>query len=365
MNIGILIGRFPPDLIGGAELQSKQVAEQFAQRGHNVTVFTRRYHNRPYLEKVDGYTIRRRNELPIPVLRMIWDTFPALWHIARLRPRPQVLLAYQTFNSGFIGVIAQAIFRIPTIVSIRGNVEYRLKSTISRRFLGPFIYQRARLIIVQTPSIREDVQKQFQAAGKAALSNIVQPKMRVIPNGIHLKNKARSNGKKIIYVGRLFKKKGVADLLSAMKQISGAEALIVGDGPDRKRLENLASGVAVKFVGQVDPSLVSCYLQQARLLVLPSYSGDGLPNVILEAMACGVPVVATRVAGIPDLVQHGETGFLFEPGDIQSLVSFIDTLLQNDDLWQRFGERCLDVVRYYSWDAVIPHMENLLLDVVK
>lgn len=361
MNIGLLIPRFPPDVIGGAELQIKQLATELARRGHHVSVFTRRYYGRPYLQRQDGYLIHRRNELPIPVLRLIWDTFLALRHISRQRPRPQVLLCYLTFNSGFIGVTAQAVLGIPSIVSIRGNDEYLLGRSMTNRLLVPTIYRRARYLFIQSPRMRDDLHAQLRLAGQAALSDKIQPKVKVIPNGIRLPDGVRSHGTKIVYVGRLIKKKGIADLLLALKQLPGVEVLIVGDGPDRKRLEALAGEMPVTFVGQVMPSEVTDYLQQARMLVLPSYLGDGLPNVVLEAMACGVPVVTTHTAGMPDLVRHEETGFLFEPGDIQQMVSYIDRLLKDDGLWRSMGECSLEAVQPYSWDVITPQIEQLLL----
>lgn len=364
MNIGLLIGRFPPDRIGGAELQTKQLATELARRGHDVTVFTRRYSDRPYRQRQNGYLIRRRNELPVPGLRMVWDNFPALWHIAQHRPRPQVLLCYQTLNSGLIGVIAQSLLGIPAIVSVRGNNEYLLRKSVINRLLVPGIYRRARYLIVQSPRMLDDLHTQLRLAGQATLSDRLQPKTKVIPNGIRMPLDARSNGTKVVYIGRLIRNKGVADLLQAVKQLPGVEVLIVGDGPDRKRLESFAEGMSVTFTGQVMPSAVIDYLQQARILVLPSYLGDGLPNVILEAMACGIPVVATHTAGIPDLVRHEETGFLFAPGDIQRMASYIDRSLKDDGLWRSLGEHSVEVVQSYAWDVITPQIEQLLLDAI-
>jgi glycosyltransferase involved in cell wall biosynthesis len=329
-----------------------------------VTVFTRRYSGRPYRQRQDGYLIRRRNELPVSGLRMVWDNFPAVWNIAHHRPRPQVLLCYQTLNSGLIGVIAQTLLGIPAVVSIRGNNEYRLRLSTMNRLLVPGIYRRARQLIVQSPRILDDLHTQLRSADQAVLSDQLRRKTKVIPNGIHISPDARSNGTKVVYVGRLIQKKGVADLLLAAHQLPGVEVLIVGDGPDRERLEALAKGLPVTFVGQARPSTVVDYLQQARVLVLPSYLGDGLPNVILEAMACGVPVVATHTAGIPDLVQHGETGFLFAPGDVDQMISHIDHLLKDDTLWRSLAQHSLKAVQPYSWDVITPQIEQLLLDVI-
>jgi glycogen(starch) synthase len=360
VNIGIVIGRFPPDQIGGAELQSQQLAAELARRGHQVTVFTRRYSGRPYRQRQEGYLICRRDELPPPGVRAVWDIPAALWNIARLRPRPEVLLCYQTLNSGLIGVLAQSLLGIPAIVSIRGNREYRWSGSAVNRFLVPAIYRRARHLVVQSSRILEDLHTQLKSVGQHALIRQIEHKISVIPNGIRMPAAARSDGDKVVYVGRLIENKGVADLLQAMKQFPDSKVLIVGDGPDRARLESLAQGMQVTFAGQVAPSAVIDYLRQARLLVLPSHLGDGLPNVIIEAVANGVPVVATRTAGIPDLVHHGETGFLYEPGDIQQMTAHIGRLLTDDALRERYSQGGRQVAHAYSWDAVAPQVEQLL-----
>jgi glycosyltransferase involved in cell wall biosynthesis len=364
MNIGLIIGRFPPDQIGGAELQIKQLAAELAQRGHKVTVFTRRYSDRPYREKQDGYLIRRRDELPVRGLRIVWDNFPAVWQIAQLRSRLQVLLCYQTMNSGLIGVIAQALLGIPAIISVRGNKEYRLQISPIYRVIIPLIYRQAQHLIVQSPRMQEDLHTQLKMMGHTSLSNRLRDKVQVIPNGVRAPFRHRSSGVKVLYVGRLIKDKGIADLLRAMRALPGVETLIVGDGPEREQLETLAVGMPVTFTGQVAPSAVFDYLQQARVLVLPSYRGDGLPNVILEAMTLGVPVVATRIAAIPDIVEDAETGYLFEPGDIQQMITCVDRILSDDDLWERFSRRSIHAVRAYTWEVITPQIERLLLDVV-
>jgi glycosyltransferase involved in cell wall biosynthesis len=364
VNIALIIGRFPPDVIGGAELQAQQLAIELAQRGHNVTVFTRRYADRPYIEEQDGYLIRRRDELPIPGLRMIWDMVPSVWQLARHKPHIDVLLCYQTLSSGMIGMLAQALLGIPMVLSVRGNREYRLKNFGYQRLVVPPIFSRARRVILQSALILKDMLEQFQIAGKNELAEVVQRKVDVIPNGIHLKDINSDPGSKVVYVGRLIQNKGVADLVKAMKKLPERKLLIIGDGPDRKRLESMSQDMDVTFTGQVTPSEVRWFIQQARVLVLPSYLGDGLPNVILEAMACGVPVVATCTAGIPDLVQHAKTGFLFESGDIQQMVFFINRIFNDDLLWNELSKQSIKAIQAFSWRNVTPRIEKLLLEVI-
>jgi glycosyltransferase involved in cell wall biosynthesis len=368
MRVGLLSARFPPDVVAGAELQAQQLAEELARRGHDVTVFTRRGPGRPCQQRQDGYLIRRRNELPVPGLRVVWDTLAGLRQVAQQRPRPQVLLSYLTIN-GLVGVVAQAVLGIPTVVYIRGNKEYRLShpggaESAVKRVLVPGIYRRIGCLLVQSKSMLDDVHAQLTTAGKVALAEQLRAKTRVIPNGIRLSRGARATGRRVLYVGRLIEDKGVADLLRAMRQLTGAEVWVVGDGPDRGRLEALAGDQTVTFTGHLAHAEVLDGLQQARVLVLPTHLGDGLPNVILEAMAYGVPVVATHTAGIPDVVHHGETGFLIEPGDVDQMALYIGRLLSDDALWQALSQRSLEVVQSYSWDAVTPQIEAVLKEVI-
>ena len=362
INIGILVSGFPPEVLAGAELQAQQTAEQLASRGHQVTVFTRSLGIYSSSVKQNGYTIIPRRVLPVQGARMVWDICSTLWDIYRCHPRPDVLLCYEYFVEGLIGVLAQELLGIPAVVSIRGNMEYRLKRTFKKGLVAPYVFSKARCIVVQTPHIQDDMRTRLQMAGRTELSEAVQEKARVVPNGIHLPSPQRAEGSKVLYIGRLVERKGVADLIAAMKELQPAELVIVGDGPDRSRLEMMADGSSVTFAGRVGRDALGDYLKQARVLVLPSHRGDGLPNVIMEAMSFGVPVISTNTAGIPDIVHHGQTGYLYEPGDIRQMRVYISRLLSDDELHRQLGEKSLQEIQFYSWDVVAPHIEKILLE---
>ena len=364
MNIGILVGGFPPEVLAGAELQVKQVSEQLTARGHQVTIFTRSFGFYPSRMEKDGYIVYPRRVLPVKGIRMIWDTGTTLWNIINSHPRPQVLLCYQTIINGLIGVLAQILLGIPCVVSIRGNEEYRLDKSNPYKYIVPLVYGAAKSIIVQTPGMMDDLLKQLQIAGKIELSENVHSKTQIIPNGVHLPKvnpRNRIKVTKVIYIGRLVPQKGVSDLIIAMKQLPKVDLIVVGDGPDRTRLESIANGASTTFVGHVSHAAVPNYLQQARVLVLPSHLGDGLPNVILEAMSWGVPVVSTYTAGIPDIVKHGETGYLCEPGDVGKIAAYIGCLLADDKLHHKLSVQSLNAVQSYSWNSVAPQIEQVLL----
>ena len=163
---------------------------------------------------------------------------------------------------------------------------------------------------------------------------------------IPLKSPTEANTRTIICVGRLSPEKGQAGLLRALAKLRATQPelrlRLVGDGPDRAALESLAKELelsdAVVFAGRLPEDDTLAEIARADLLVLPSFM-EGLPIVLMEAMAVGVPVIASRVAGIPELVEDDVTGLLFTPSDWDELASRIDFLLGNEAVRDRLAER--------------------------
>ncbi len=152
----------------------------------------------------------------------------------------------------------------------------------------------------------------------------------------------------VLFVGRLTEKKGCEYLIEAMAQVQterpDIELILIGDGPLKAKLETLAkkSLKRFQFLGVQPAPVVRNWMNRASLLIAPSVTAaqgdsEGLPNVVLEAQAMGLPVVSTTHAGIPEAVIHGETGFLAPERDSQSLAQFSLRLFQDEELWQRFS----------------------------
>jgi glycosyltransferase involved in cell wall biosynthesis len=162
----------------------------------------------------------------------------------------------------------------------------------------------------------------------------------------------------VLHVARLVEKKGTAYLLDAFASIArkhvDATLVVIGAGPLRAKLERRAAdlGVAarVRWLGAVAHAEVRDWLQRAAVLCLPSCTAangdaEGLPGVLLEAAASGVPVVATRHGGIPEAVEDGETGYLVRERDAVALAAALDALLASEPLRARFGEKARRVAR--------------------
>ncbi|SNX74578.1 glycosyltransferase involved in cell wall bisynthesis [Cereibacter ovatus] len=173
------------------------------------------------------------------------------------------------------------------------------------------------------------------------------PKLKIVHCGIdparYGRTADRPAGKEIVFVGRLAAVKGVPVLLDAFAEVlkthPDARLTLVGDGPERAAIEARAEalGGAVTFTGYLSQDEVAGVLARADLFALPSFA-EGVPVVLMEAMASRLPVVATRIAGIPELVAEGDSGCLVPPGDAPALARALERLLQDPDLRRRMGD---------------------------
>ena len=151
-------------------------------------------------------------------------------------------------------------------------------------------------------------------------------------------------GRQLLFVGRLDPVKGLPVLLQAMSalvtQRRDVHLHIAGDGPMRSDLELLTAELGINahvtFHGYLTQSQLAERLQTADVVVMTSFC-EGIPVGLMEAMACGVPVVAPRITGIPELVDDGVSGYLTPCGDVDALVKSMDFLLESADMRQRFG----------------------------
>ena len=197
------------------------------------------------------------------------------------------------------------------------------------------------------------------------------PKLRIVHCGVtpaaYGRNPRGAFGQRVVFVGRLDPVKGVPLLLEAFARARAthpeARLTIVGDGPARAALEARAQalglGAAVAFLGYRAQDEVAGILAEVDMLVLPSFA-EGLPVVLMEALASRIPVIASQVAGVPELVQDGVSGFVVPPGDLDTLTDRLCRLLADPALCARMGEAgratveaAFDIDREAAWIAAI------------
>lgn len=173
-------------------------------------------------------------------------------------------------------------------------------------------------------------------------------KMHIVHCGVEPHRYGREDrpiGKTLIFVGRLAAVKGVPVLLDAMAKLHAVDPevrlVLVGDGSERLAIEarivELGLKEAVTITGYLSQGDVAKQLSQADIFTLPSFA-EGVPVVLMEAMATGLPVVTTRIAGISELVEDGVGGYLAPPGNPDELASRLEILLNDSELSQRMGQ---------------------------
>lgn len=169
------------------------------------------------------------------------------------------------------------------------------------------------------------------------------------------------------YIGALSKVKGVPNLLEAIPQVlarkSDVEFVIGGDGQLRAEIEGYLDKESligkVKLLGWIPHDELPKYLNELKLLILPSYT-EGLPNIILEAMACGTPVLATAVGAIPDVIRNGETGFIMENNSPECIARNVIRALTHANLEEIAKNAHALVEREFTYEAAVKKYRNIL-----
>ena len=369
MKIVILIARFPPSYLGGAEIAVYNLAKQLSKLKHEVHVITMSDPNSPDENTQDDFFLHRIKTIEIPLLRNIVFSIRSLYLMKTIKPHVVHSQTISIHNAGLPAFLAKKILKIPYIAWGRGSdiYLYRHEKQFKR-----IILKNSNAAIALTDDMKE------------AMQNIWNMPICVIPNGIDLekfntlrKSKmhstkiAESDDKVILFVGRLHPIKGLAYLIKAMKIIHQrypkSRLLIVGDGDERDNLnmivKNSNLNECVTFIGKVPNKSIPEYMALADILVLPSLS-EGFPVVILEAMACGLPIVATKIRGNQEIIKDWDNGFLVEPRNSENITEKVLLLLKDDQLRRIIAGKNIEVAKRYSWESVARRVEEIYFGVV-
>ena len=329
-------------------------------------------------ETIDGVQVYYPRYLMIPRVAMFlqgWLMFLSLWPVLKKIEGGcafGLIGAHYVYPDGFAAVLLGAVLRKPVLITARGSdINAFSLFPLIRVYLKCALRKAARVITVSN-------------ALRMAIVNLGVPngKIHLIPNGVDSVQfrtidaiKARSAighrepGSIILSVGGLTTVKGFDLLLNAFKivcerlQTNKPYLIIVGDGPLKKDLEaqivKLGLEANAKLVGSVPHEQLHLWYNAADLFCLASVR-EGLPNVILEALSCGIPVVASNVGGIPEIISNGSVGFLSEREPELLAQRVIEALAS---VWDR--ELIRTHVRNYSWNTTAERVADLFETVVK
>jgi glycosyltransferase involved in cell wall biosynthesis len=291
------------------------------------------------------------------IAKLYWDT---------LRRKPDVLHAHWILPNGFVAAVVSRLLGIPLVVSVPGSDAQVAGQNALFRAMAKFVFAQASFLTANSAELRDAVVAIGADPGKLALMLYgVDPgalqRDRNASADLRLEwaSRLKRNASEVAFViavGRMVPKKGFDVLLRALAepilQRRNVCAVLVGDGDERLAWQQLAAelGVAdrVHWAGTVSKDHIGRYYNAADMLVMPSVSkpADGLNVCVLDAMSCGLPVVASNVAGNPLAVGHGETGLIVPEQEPHALSRAIALLADNPALREAYGDagrRCIDL----------------------
>lgn len=380
-----LINAFLPARgFGGTVTTVHEVSKRLVKRGHQVTIATTdmisSQNRKPGLKRsewIDGILVKR---FPAHLCFHQYYFTPKMAKEI-IKESPDIIhgIGARNFQSD-LGALFAHRTGLPFVLSGYGSLIYYGLGDIFSKAL----YDGLTLKLLIKKAIRFIAQSGIEC--KAAIKyGILEERIRLIPTGTDLKEfstgrpdelteKYKFNGFKaksiILFVGRINPIKGLEFLFKSFsqlirdKQFSRMLFLIVGEDQNYwAHLQSLSSFKEIKsyLVWLAKPSrrdIINAF-HLADIFVLPSVF-EHCPHVIHEAGACKLPVIATKVGGIPDIIRDGETGLLVEYGDIKQLVSRIKLLLANKDLRSRLGQSLFEQTeKKYSWDVITRKHEQL------
>jgi glycosyltransferase involved in cell wall biosynthesis len=375
-----------PPIGGGGGRAALHIARRLARRGHAVAILSSLFPGLAEQEECDGVTIRRlrvrRKKMdectPIELLSFMRRSIPAARRLAD-EMKPSVVCAFFGIPGGPAAWRLRRRRGVPYVLSLRGSdvprpelAGHQRLHSLTRPLLRR-IYREAAGLIAVSDSLR-----------RAALAVLPGARIEVIPNGVDTERfkppAGRAGGPfdvaqgrpELLFVGRLREFKGVQDAIAALPALERAlgrpaRLRIIGDGPSRPALEAQAAALRaagsnseVRFLGWLDPDALPAAYESASLLLLPSYV-EGHSNVVLEALAAGLPSVASDAPGIRETITDGREGILVPPRAPDALASAAARVLADAETWRSMSRNARARAAEFSWEKIAAAYESALL----
>lgn len=361
MNIIEVTPKYPPDL-GGVQMCAQEMANRLASRGNSVTVFTSNQGSK-------GKKNIIKKNLNVFYLKSIdvahTPIYPGLIFKLLKIPKDSIVHVHlaAAFSSEIVAMICK-LRKIPYVVQFHAELE----QTGPLGFILPIYKKMILKKVLRSASkiiVLNDFYKKFIKERYGISKNI-----EILPPGVNesffikKQNKDRTI-KNLLYVGRLSTEKRVDMLIDAISSIkNNVKLYIVGEGPEEKRLKdqvlrlNLSN---VEVVGKKTGKELLKYFEMADIFLLAS-EYEGLPLVLLEAMASGIPIIASDVRGTHELVNN--IGVLVKPVNSKNFAVQIDKLINNPEKINKIKIAEKREIEKYRWDSLIIRLENIYKEVL-
>lgn len=369
MKILAISHEFPP-IGGGGANACYFLTKGFVEKGHEVTLVTANYQGMPESEIVNGVRVIRVNSKRAhkehcsfkEMLSYLLKAYPVANKLQK-RENFDVCLVFFGIPSGPIGYMLKKKYKLPYVIRFGGGdvPGFQERFTKVYKIIAPaikLIWKKADALIANSQGLKD-----------MALDFYNKKPFDVIPNGVDTEVfypsvKEESDEFKILFVSRLIERKGLQFIIPQLKKIQDStkksvKLIVVGDGPYRETLERIAEenhvSDMVEFVGQKGKEEIVPFYQNADLFILPS-SKEGMPNVVLEAMACGLPIIMTPCEGSAELIC--ENGYKAER---KEFADYIIKLIGDNEMRKEMSINSNKRVKnFFSWKHIVnEYLETL------
>jgi glycosyltransferase involved in cell wall biosynthesis len=266
-------------------------------------------------------------------------------------------------GAGLVGALLKTITGKPLVVSFRGDDGYLARDRLLWRVLTKWVIRRADMVAPVSAELEKIMYDLGTPVEKCHLPRFGVDTEMFHPSADPVR---KPDELRLIFVGALVPKKGLQVLLEALAhpEFSRVHLTVVGDGYYAPELKSICAQIGFRdrteWTGMLPHDEVAQLMRASHVLCLPSFT-EGSPNVIKEAMATGIPVVASRVGGIPETVREGETAFLFQPGDVEELRQRLLQFVNDPEMIERMGTagRELLMREQLSWDSTAAEFDMI------
>lgn len=390
MKICLVSNLYPPSVIGGAEIVVENVANELVKRGHHVTVITTQTEGRSTVEEIKGvkiykinpwnlYTFYNHQKQPAlikPIWHLIdlWNPHSYLTVKNILKKEMPDIVNIHNFKGISLSVFsAVKSLNLPlvftahdySLICIKANLLDRHHEICTDPYLICTQYNKiqrylvnAKPDIVTAPS--NFVIEQLKMSGLFNGTRTIK-----LPLGIQLMNEKKEKSYQnidILYIGALSKHKGVHILINAFKELKNKKVRlhILGKGGDEEELKRISSDdKRITFYGFINGDELTDFYQKMNLTVVPSIWYDNSPMVIYESLRSATPVIGSKIGGIPELIEEGRNGFLFEAGNVNELKDILENLILNIPELKKLEQGAFESVKKYSIDNHMAKLENI------
>ena len=363
---------------GGSEIMAYELAKRLVEFRHEVIIHTIQKKGTKKYEKIDGIEIYRFKDIRLfPKLSRItlgkipsifsFSAIPSLFKLVK-KIRPHIIHSHFLADTGLAAIIVGSILKIPVITSLLGKDIFDPIDPVPTKWHNCLVWlmEKSSKVIACSKDQKRRAQVMGVSSDISVIPHGVNTKKFVPSIKVDIKKKLGIRGPMVLSVQRLHPRKGLTYLIDAipiiLDKIPSAKFVIVGTGSEKMKIEKKINALrienSVKLVGFVPESELTHYYANCDLFVLHSlYEAFGI--VLLEAMACGKPVVATKCGGIPEVVINEKTGLLSPPRKANELARACIKILQSPEMKQKMGQNGLNrVLKRFSWDSLVKKYLN-------